>query len=86
MNLLVLLLVPVLLVILWRFARSVTDLDPADDPVDPKRTDLVATQVAAAKRLREEAAASEDPEESALLIRLAEEADADAEKIKQEFD
>jgi hypothetical protein len=85
MSFLVLLLVPVLLVIFWRFVRY-ADLDPADDPVDPKGSDLVATQIAAAVRLREEAAAAKNPDESALLIRLAEEADADAKKIKKEFD
>jgi hypothetical protein len=87
MSFLLLLLVPaVLLAFLWRFGRVVADPDPVDGPVDPKEADLVGTQIAAAERLRKRAAAAKDPQERASLIRLADEADADAEKLMKGFD
>jgi hypothetical protein len=84
-SFLLLVLVPVLLFALfWRIDRNIADPDPGDGPVDPDETDLVVHQVAAADRLRREAAATTDPEEKASLTRLADEADADAEKLRND--
>lgn len=77
-----LLVAPVLLfAFLWRIDRNIAGSDPNDGPVDPSETDLVAIQVAAAERLRREAAAATDPDARERLTRLAREAEADAEKL-----
>ena len=87
-SFLLLLVVPaILFALFWRIDRNFADPDPADDGgTDKSDDDLVVTQVAAAERLRRQAAVTSDPEEKASLTRLADEADADAEKLKKEFE
>jgi len=86
-SFLLLVLVPVLLfAVLSRVDRSVADPDPPDDAPDPDEADLIVANLAAAKRLRREAAAAEDPREKASLARFADEAESDAEKLKNDLE
>ena len=82
---LLLVLIPALLfAFFWRVDRT-TNVDMSDGPTDPNERDLLITQIAAGQRLRREAAETTNPEEKASLTRLAEEAEADAEKLKHDI-
>lgn len=79
---LVAILIVVLLVAFWRFDSAV-DGEETGEGTEDAEDDRVVKQVAAAQRLRREAAETSDPEERARLIRFADEADGTAEKIRQ---
>lgn len=83
---LLVLIAVVLCALFWRIDRNVADADRVDKPTDPGEPELVATQLAAAERLRREAAATLDPDEKASLTRLADEATADATRLREEFE
>ena len=84
-SFLLLVLVPALLFALfWGIDRTISGGDTSDDPVDPDESELMGTQVAAAERLRREAAAATDPQVKERLTMLAMEAEADAEKLLRE--
>lgn len=80
------LLPTVVLAIFWLVDRNVADGDPADPLPNSSEPDLVKRQLAAAERLRREAAATVDAAEKASLTRLADEADADAVKLQNDSD
>lgn len=81
---LLLILVPALLfAFFWRVDRM-ANADTIEAPSDPDEIDLIATQMEAGERLRREAAETSNPEERASLTRLANEADADAEKLRRD--
>ena len=71
--------------LLWAFSRFDRAIDDEGTDAGPEvgDSDQIVSQVAAAQRLRRMAGATSDPEERARLIRLAEEADGTAEKIRQ---
>lgn len=85
-SFLLLLLIPALwIAFFWRVERRIADDESDPEPVDPSEADLVVAQVAAAHRLRREAAAATDEAEKASLTHLAEEAEADADRLKRDL-
>lgn len=72
----------VLIALLWHSNKFIEGED-TDAGAKDGNVNRVVTQVVAAQRLRREAAATADPEERARLIRLADEADGTAEKIRE---
>ena len=80
-SILLILMAVLLLALFWRIGRNLARPDSPDDPVDPDEADLIEKQIHVARRLRREAAETDDPVEKASLIRLADEADGDAEKL-----
>lgn len=78
---LLLIVAGLLIAVLWRFDRAV-EHEHSDAASEDEEADRIVTQVAAAQRLRREAAATMDPEERARLLGFADEADGTAEKIR----
>jgi len=79
---LLLMVTGLLLWIFSRFDRVVVD-EKRDDGLVEGEADRIVTQVAAAQRLRREAAETTDPEERARLLRFADEADGTAANIRR---
>ena len=70
--------------LLWIFSRFDRVVDEKrDDGLVEGEADRIVTQVAAAQRLRREAAETTDPEEWARLLRFADEADGTAANIRR---
>ena len=80
-SILLILIGAVLLAFFGRSGRRRARPDRPADPGDPHAADLSEKQTQVARRLRREAAETDDPVEKASLIRLADEADGDAEKL-----
>lgn len=85
-SLLVLVVAVLLIALFWRVNWKFVDPEPADRSLDGDEPQLVASQIAVAERLRREADAATDPEEKATLTTLADEAEADVDKLRREFD